>query len=200
MIRIDYRIEKNTVIPKNEPPHIKEQWLAIMYHLQNNPLGTYLRALYALKNIDYLTAYDLPQRLLIIRGPQTIAAIEKDFTVYRSGRSKYSLLYSRLKNVTIPNSLEYSVDRTVIRSPLEPSLTDTETLEKENSRDSLLRILQSGVEINALDALLMLDIQRVALDISILRKQGHAIVLGKHKVFDNLTETLRKVPCYRMKT
>ena len=56
----------------------------------------------------------------------------------------------------------------------------------------------AGLPVTALDALFWFGSQRVAADIAQLRRSGMAIVTTEVEVSDNLFNTTRRVPVYRL--
>ncbi|MBX4558592.1 DNA-binding protein [Klebsiella pneumoniae] len=66
------------------------------------------------------------------------------------------------------------------------------------ARERLRQALNAGLPVTALDALFWFGSQRVAADIAQLRRSGMAIVTTEVEVSDNLFNTTRRVPVYRL--
>ena len=65
-------------------------------------------------------------------------------------------------------------------------------------QEDLGQALNAGLPVTALDALFWFGSQRVAADIAQLRRSGMAIVTTEVEVSDNLFNTTRRVPVYRL--
>lgn len=63
-------------------------------------------------------------------------------------------------------------------------------------RNRLSLAFTPGLQITALDALLFFGVQRVASDVSVLRKEGLNIGLQHVNTFDSATQVVRPTPVY----
>jgi hypothetical protein len=66
-------------------------------------------------------------------------------------------------------------------------------------RERLRLAFEAGLRVNALDGLFWLGIQRIAAEVSVLRKSAMAINTSEVEVFYNLTGTHRTISAYRLK-
>ncbi|EQP65207.1 hypothetical protein G742_04717 [Escherichia coli HVH 79 (4-2512823)] len=70
--RIDYHIEKYQFRARNESPRLMRQWADVMRECRETGAGARERLRTALLNVDYVTSFELPFRLLLTRTPQMI--------------------------------------------------------------------------------------------------------------------------------
>jgi hypothetical protein len=147
--------------------------------------------------------------LLAIRAPQNIDKIRKNKLLYQkrikiNGQSR-SVAYSHSDDLeAIPDKLNYTVDRLIARKcDSKRSCKSVDGFHRDtslNARSNLCAWIKSGLTVTALDALLLLDLKRIATDIAKLRDNGMKIELTHEVVFDSLTNTSRKVPAYYLVT
>ncbi len=64
-------------------------------------------------------------------------------------------------------------------------------------RQRLKLALENGLHVTALDGLFWFGMQRIAADVSTLRKSGMKIATAEVDAFDTITHTTRRVPVYR---
>lgn len=67
--RIDYRIEKYQLTEASETPKITAQWQQVINTCQQQKAGSTERLRIALQTVDYVTSFELPFRLMLIRAP-----------------------------------------------------------------------------------------------------------------------------------
>lgn len=67
--RIDYRIEKYHFTAVAETPRLALQWADVMDECRRENAGSVERLKIALLNVDYVTSFELPFRLLLLRTP-----------------------------------------------------------------------------------------------------------------------------------
>lgn len=79
--RIDYLIEKYHFTEINESPRIASQWKEVLAECQQENAGVEERLRIALLNVDYVTSFELPFRLLLTRTPQLIDKLRKEFAL-----------------------------------------------------------------------------------------------------------------------
>ncbi len=82
-IRIDYLADKNCFTELNESPRLRRQWQDVLEECRQTEAGPEERLRIALLNVDYVTSFELPFRLLLTRTPQLIAARVKNGTSAR---------------------------------------------------------------------------------------------------------------------
>ncbi len=82
-IRIDYLADKNCFTELNESPRLRRQWQDVLEECRQTEAGPEERLRIALLNVDYVTSFELPFRLLLTRTPQLIAACVKNGTSAR---------------------------------------------------------------------------------------------------------------------
>lgn len=69
-IRIDYLADKNCFTELNESPRLRRQWQDVLEECRQTEAGPEERLRIALLNVDYVTSFELPFRLLLTRTPQ----------------------------------------------------------------------------------------------------------------------------------
>lgn len=204
-VRIDYQIEKYSFSEANEPPRLKQQWSDVLNECQANRLGAEERLRFALLNVDYVTSFELPFRLLLIRTPQLIAAVRNELQVNQKNVTfngkRFGCVWSIKSDLaTLPDEFQYHLTTRIRRIDATGS---TEAAYRHIAqqvklpRERLKLALESGLEVTALDGLFWFGIQRIAADIQRLRKAGMRIVTSERDVFDTLTGTTRRIPVYQ---
>lgn len=201
MQRIDYQIALNHITEASETPHQAKQWLIV----QQPHAGEIARVRLALHSLPYVTSYELPFRLLLIRAPQAIETLRDELTIHSRrveiNGSKRGVLYSLDANIAAPSAFHYTRKFTVFRSGAEGGTENSYTsIARQVSvpRERLRLVLTSGLLVTALDALLFFGVQRLASDIAALRKCGLKIDLLHVEAFDSQTQQLREIPAYRL--
>lgn len=203
--RIDYRMEKYQLTEASETPKIAAQWQQVINTCQQQKAGSTERLRIALQTVDYVTSFELPFRLLLVRAPQDIARLQQEMPFHsrpvKINGQKRGKLYSLKRDVVTPDEFRYSRRFKVFRSGAEGG-TEASYLAivkaADSPRERLRLALTSGLFVTALDGLLFFGVQRIAVDVMILRKQGMNISLTRADVFDNQTQTRREVPAYRL--
>lgn len=76
--RIDYRIEKYQLTEASETPKIAAQWQQVINTCQQQKAGSTERLRIALQTVDYVTSFELPFRLMLIRAPQLIDKLREE--------------------------------------------------------------------------------------------------------------------------
>lgn len=202
--KIDYQIEKFALTEAGEPARITSQWQEVLDECRQQKAGAEERLRIALLNVDYVTSFELPFRLLLTRAPQLIAGLREEFqlgqkNVLFNGK-RFGCVYSLKTDLSqIPDEFQY---RLATRIRREDSAGTTaapfQQIAKEVKapRERLKLALESGLQVTALDGLFWFGIQRIAADVQRLRKSGMTIATAEVEVFDNLTGTIRRVPVY----
>lgn len=203
---IDYQAEKYHFTEAAEPVRLTRQWADVLEECRSLQAGPEERLRIALLNVDYVTSFELPFRLLLLRTPQLIAGLRETLPLSQKNvlfnGKRFGCIYS-LKADTrgIPDTFQYRLSHRIRR------MTATGTSEApyqqiartvKAPRERLKLALESGLEVTALDGLFWFGSQRIATDVLRLRKAGMRIATAHTQVSDNLTGTLRLVPRYRL--
>lgn len=206
--RIDYQIENYRFSELNESPRLTRQWAEVIDECRQAGLGAEERLRLALLNVDYVSSFELPFRLLLVRAPQLIAGLRDELALSQKSATfngkRFGCVYSLKSDLSaIPDEFRYSLATRIRRiDSTETAATPFQLIAKETKapKERLKLALESGLAVTALDALFWFGIQRIAADIATLRKQGMRITTAETDVFDNLTGTTRRVPLYRLVT
>lgn len=204
--RIDYHIEKYHFAPVDEAPRLTHQWSEVLHECRQTQAGAEERLRIALLNVDYVTSFELPFRLLLVRAPQLIAGIRDELplsqkSVVFNGK-RFGCVYSLKSDLSgVPEAFHYGLSTRIHRHASSgtdalPYREIAKTLKAP--RERLKLALEQGLQVTALDGLFWFGIQRIAAEVRRLRKAGMAIVTSEMDIFDSLTETTRKVPVYRL--
>lgn len=205
MGRIDYHLEKYQFSCADETPRLTRQWADVSEECRLLKAGAEERLRIALLNVDYVTSFELPFRLLLLRTPQLISGLRDELqpgqkNVIFNGK-RYGCVWSLKADLsTVPDAFHYSMVTRIRRvSPDGISAAPFQQIAKEvkTPRERIRLALASGVAVTALDALFWFGCQRIAADVLRLRKAGMRIVTSETDVFDTLTGTNRRVPVYR---
>lgn len=204
--RIDYLIEKYQFIEINESPRIASQWKDVLAECQQEQAGVEERLRIALLNVDYVTSFELPFRLLLTRTPQLIDKLRKEFSLTQKSvlinEKRRGQVYSISADLSrVPDAFRYRLssrirrmdDQTLTTAPYQQVASETKQPE-----DRLRLALESGLAVNALDGLFWLGIQRIAADIQRLRASGMPIQTTDVEVSDTLTGTVRTITAYHL--
>ncbi|HCT5823222.1 TPA: DNA-binding protein [Citrobacter sedlakii] len=204
--RIDYLIEKYQFTEINESPRIASQWKDVLAECQQEQAGVEERLRIALLNVDYVTSFELPFRLLLTRTPQLIDKLRKEFSLTQKSvlinEKRRGQVYSISADLSrVPDAFRYRLSSRIRRMD-EQTLTTAPyqqvASETKQPEDRLRLALESGLAVNALDGLFWLGIQRIAADIQRLRASGMPIQTTDVEVFDTLTGTLRTITAYHL--
>lgn len=202
--RIDYLIEKYRFSAVDEPPRLTRQWQEVTDECRQQKAGVEERLRMALLNVDYVTSFELPFRLLLTRAPQLIATLRDALQLNQKDAlfngKRFGCVYSLKSDVSaIPDSFQYRLATRIQRvDPAGISAHPYQQIAKEVKapRLRIKQALESGLPVTALDGLLWLGSQRIAADIAGLRKAGMKIVTRETDVFDDYTGTVRRIPVY----
>ncbi|EKS6645977.1 DNA-binding protein [Enterobacter hormaechei] len=202
--RIDYIIEKHTITEQSETPRIASQWQKVLAGCQQQRLGSAERLRLALCPVDYVTSFELPFRLLLIRAPQLIDAIRQELTVHSKpvtiNEGKRGTVYSLTSDFAgVPDTFHYQRSGKIRRLAGGEITTDryiSIARQTTEPRNRLRLAFTSGLPVTALDALLFFGVQRVAADVSVLRREGLNIGLRHVDTFDSATQAVRAMPLY----
>lgn len=178
----------------------------LLAECQQEQAGVEERLRIALLNVDYVTSFELPFRLLLTRTPQLIDKLRKEFSLTQKSvlinEKRRGQVYSISADLSrVPDAFRYRLssrirrmdDQTLTTAPYQQVASETKQPE-----DRLRLALESGLAVNALDGLFWLGIQRIAADIQRLRASGMPIQTTDVEVFDTLTGTLRTITAYHL--
>jgi len=203
--RIDYQIEKYSFTEVGETPRLTQQWADVAEECRQTQAGAEERLRIALLNVDYVTSFELPFRLLLIRAPQLIASLRDELQISQKNvlfnGKRFGCVYTLRNDLSgIPDEFQYRLSTRIRRIDAEGNTAAPyQQIAKETKapRERLKVALTEGLQVTALDGLFWFGIQRIAADVQRLRKTGLKIVTAETDVFDNLTGTTRRVPVYR---
>ncbi|EHJ6107698.1 DNA-binding protein [Escherichia coli] len=187
---IDYQIEKYQFRARNESPRLMRQWADVMRECRDTGAGARERLRIALLNVDYVTSFELPFRLLLTRTPQMIDSVRRE------------CVYSLQNDLSgVPDSFSYSLATRIRRVDSYGMTTRcfTDIAGQVKAPTARLKLaLESGLIVTALDGLFWLGIQRIAADVQRLRQSGMTIITRDVEVSDSLTGTTRVVSGYSL--
>lgn len=203
--RIDYQIEKYSFTEMGETPRLTQQWADVAEECRQMQAGAEERLRIALLNVDYVTSFELPFRLLLIRAPQLIAGLRDELQISQKNvlfnGKRFGCVYTLRNDLSgIPDEFQYRLSTRIRRIDAEGNTAAPyQQIAKETKapRERLKVALTEGLQVTALDGLFWFGIQRIAADVQRLRKTGLKIATAETDVFDNLTGTTRRVPVYR---
>ncbi|WP_391567361.1 ECs1377 family protein [Serratia ureilytica] len=205
MGRIDYHLEKYQFSCSDETPRLTRQWADVLEECRLLKAGAEERLRIALLNVDYVTSFELPFRLLLLRTPQLIAGLRDELqlnqkdTIFNGKR--YGCVWSLKADLSkVPGAFQYHLTTRIRRvSPDGVSAVPFQQIAKEvkTPRERIRLALDAGLQVTALDALFWFGCQRIAADVLRLRRAGMVIATSEANVFDTLTGTTRQVPVYR---
>ncbi|HEX4502101.1 MAG TPA: DNA-binding protein [Scandinavium sp.] len=203
--RIDYEIEKYQFTEVSEPPRLAQQWAEVLEECRQEKAGSEARLRLALLNVDYVTSFELPFRLQLIRAPQLIDHLRNELQLSRKAvtisDNRYGCVYSLKTDLSaIPDAFRYRFSNRIRR--VESGDVTTAAFQDiakqvKAPRQRLKLALEAGLQVTALDGLFWFGMQRIAADIATLRKSGMRISTAEVDAFDTLTGTTRRVPVYR---
>ncbi len=203
--RIDYQIEKYSFTEVTEPERLTKQWREVLDECRQSRAGAEERLRIALLNVDYVTSFELPFRLMLTRAPQLIADVRDELPLSQKNvifnGKRFGCVYSLKADLsTIPDEFQYRLATRIRRvDATGTSAAPYQQIAKEVKapRERLKQALENGLAVTALDGLFWFGLQRIAADVQRLRKTGMAIATSETEVFDNVTGTARLVPVYR---
>lgn len=204
--KIDYQIEKYSFADVAGTPRLAQQWRDVLDECRQLNAGAEERLRIALLNVDYVTSFELPFRLLLTRAPQLIAALRDEFSLAQKNvvfnGKRFGCVYSLKTDLKdIPDTFQYRLATRIRRiDPSGATATPYQQIAKEIKapRERLKQALESGLQVTALDGLFWFGLQRIAADVQRLRKSGMVIATAETEVFDDLTGTTRLMPIYRL--
>lgn len=203
--RVDYQIEKFLFTEAAEPERLTRQWAEVLEECREQQAGAEERLRLALLNVDYVTSFELPFRLLLTRAPQLIDGLRKELQLSQKNvlfnGKRFGCVYSLKMNLDgIPDEFNYHLKTRIQRSDSEggSEVPYRQIAQQVKApRERLKLALENGLAVTALDGLFWFGIQRIAADVQRLRKTGMRITTSGTEVFDTLTWTRRQIPVYR---
>ncbi|RLM10045.1 DNA-binding protein [Gibbsiella quercinecans] len=202
--RVDYQIEKYCFTEADESPRLIRQWADVLAECQENTASAEERLRIALLNVDYVTSFELPFRLLLTHAPQLIAGLRDELQLSQKNvifnGKRFGCVWSLKQDLSgIPDEYQYRLTTRIRR--IDPT-GSTEAPYRQIAqqvkppRERLRQALENGLAVTALDGLFWFGLQRIAADVQRLRKTGMRIATSETNVFDNLTGTTRRIPVY----
>lgn len=204
--RIDYQTEKYSFTEAAESSRLTGKWADVIAECREMKAGPEERLRIALLNVDYVTSFELPFRLLLLRTPQLIASVRDALQLSQKNvifnGKRFGCVYTLKASLDgIPDEFQYRLSHRIRRIDPE-GLTEApyQQIAKavKSPRERLKMALESGLDVTALDGLFWFGSQRIAADVLRLRKSGMRVATGQILVSDNLTATMRPVPFYRL--
>ncbi|PGG61354.1 putative DNA-binding protein [Escherichia coli] len=203
---IDYQIEKYQFRARNESPRLMRQWEDVMRECHDTGAGARERLRIALLNVDYVTSFELPFRLLLTRTPQMIDSVRREWQLSQKkvvfNERQRGCVYSLQNDLSgVPDSFSYSLATRIRRADSYGMTTRcfTDIAGQVKAPTARLKLaLESGLIVTALDGLFWLGIQRIAADVQRLRQSGMTIITRDVEVSDSLTGTTRVVSGYSL--
>lgn len=175
-----------------ESPRFTRQWSEVIAECQGNKADAVERLRIDLLNVDYVTSFELPFRLLLTRTPQLIACVRDELqlsqkNVQFNGKRFGSVYSLKMDLGEVPDDFRY---RLTIRMRRTGPSGDTATLyrhiaqETNSPRERLERALENGLAVMAQDGLFWFGLQRIAAECT-------AIESGRHEDSDIGSGSLR---------
>ena len=194
--RIDYLADKYCFTELNESPRLRQQWQDVQEECQQ------LRI--ALLNVDYVTSFELPFRLLLTRTPQLIAALREEWDISQKNvvfnDKRFGCVYSLKASLSgVPDTFRYHLShriRRMVGNENTSSPYQQIAREVKAPRERLKYVLEAGLLVTALDGLFWSGSQRIAADVLRLRKHGIRIATSSVDIRENLTETTCRILVY----
>ena len=203
--RIDYQIEKYSFTEVNESARLAQQWAEVINECRQEQAGSEARLRIALLNVDYVTSFELPFRLQLIRAPQLIAGLRSELQINQkavtANENKFGCVYSLKTDLSpVPETFRYRFSNRIRRVESGGfAATPFQEIAKQVKKpgERLRLALEQGLQVTALDGLYWFGMQRMAADVAKLRRSGMRIATFEVQAFDDLTGTTRFVPAYR---
>ncbi|STA81123.1 Uncharacterised protein [Citrobacter koseri] len=112
MGRIEYQIEKYQFSCADETPRLTRQWADVLEECRNLKAGAEERLRIALLNVDYVTSFELPFRLLLLRTPQLIAGLRDELQLNQKDAifngKRFGCVWSlKVDLSTVPDVFQY---------------------------------------------------------------------------------------------
>lgn len=202
---INYQVEKYCFTEAGESVRLARQWADVLRVCREQQAAPEERLRMALLNVDYVTSFELPFRLLLLRTPQLIAGLRENLLLSQKNvlfnGKRFGCVYSLKADISgIPDEFQYHLSHRIRRTGSAGSTaTAYQQIAKKVKvpRERLKMALDTGLEVTALDGLFWFGCQRLAADVLRLRKAGMRIATAEKMVSDSITGTTRSIPVYR---
>lgn len=124
--RVDYHLEKYLLTEAGEPERLTRQWAEVMRECHDQKSGAEERLRLALLNVNYVTSFELPFRLLLTRAPQLIDSIRNEFQLSQKNvlfnGKRFGCVYSLKQDLNgIPDDLP-TTRRPVFSGSMRPAV------------------------------------------------------------------------------
>ncbi len=159
--RIDYQTEKYSFTEATESSRLAGQWADVIAECREMKAGPQERLRIALLNVDYVTSFELPFRLLLLRTPQLIASVREELQLSQKNvifnGKRFGCVYSLKASLGgIPDEFQYRLSHRIRRinragSSEAPYQQIAKTVKAP--RERLKLALESGLDVTALDGL-----------------------------------------------
>ncbi|MGE9640832.1 DNA-binding protein, partial [Escherichia coli] len=118
--RIDYQADKYCFTELNESPPLRRQWQDVLEVCRQEEAGSKERLRIALLNVDYVTSFELPFRLLLTRTPQLIAALRDEWGISQKNvvfnDKRFGCVYSLKASLSgVPDIYRYHLSHHIRR-------------------------------------------------------------------------------------
>ena len=171
--RIDYLADKYCFTERNESPRLRRQWQDVLEECRQTEAGPEERLRIALLNVDYVTSFELPFRLLLTRTPQLIAALREEWGISQKNvvfnDKRFGCVYSLKASLSgVPDIFRYHLShriRRMVGSENTSSPWQQIAREVKAPRERLKYALETGLQVIALNGLFWSDSQRLVVDI-----------------------------------
>ncbi|BBJ57070.1 DNA-binding protein [Enterobacter asburiae] len=161
MGRIDYQIEKYQFSCADETPRLTRHWADALEECRQLNAGAQDRLRMALLNVDYVTSFELPCRLLLIRTPQLITGQREELQLSQKNAifngKRFGCIWSLKADLSaVPDEFQYrQVTRLWREDPTGVTATPYQQIVKavKAPRECLKMALESGLQVTAQDGL-----------------------------------------------
>ncbi|ELT4260146.1 DNA-binding protein, partial [Escherichia coli] len=168
--RIDYLADKYCFTELNESSRLRLQWQDVLEECRQTEAGPEERLRIALLNVDYVTSFELPFRLLLTRTPQLIAALREEWDISQKNvmfnDKRFGCVYSLKASLSgVPDTYRYHLShriRRVVANENTSSPYQQIAREVKAPRERLKYALEAGLLVTALDGLFWSGSQRIA--------------------------------------
>ncbi|EMY8064597.1 DNA-binding protein, partial [Escherichia coli] len=116
----DYLADKYSFTELNELPRLHQQWQDVLEECRQTEAGPEERLRIALLNVDYVTSFELPFRLLLTRTPQLIAALREEWGISQKNvvfnDKRFGCVYSLKASLSgVPDTYRYHLSHRIRR-------------------------------------------------------------------------------------
>ncbi|EOB2007329.1 DNA-binding protein, partial [Escherichia coli] len=171
--QIDYLADKYCFTERSESPRLRQQWQDVLEECRQTEAGPEERLRIALLNVDYVTSFELPFRLLLTRTPQLIAALREEWGISQKNvvfnDKRFGCVYSLKASLSgVPDTFRYHLShriRRVVGNENTSLPYQQVAREVKAPRERLKYALEAGLLVTALDGLFWFGSQRIAADV-----------------------------------